>query len=467
MRLSGSSNSMLPVARLTQILSVKKGGKCGYDLDPSFFIVMPRRMGFGVSRSSRMDPVFGASDTPAHVQRHHLDEPSRSLGNGCDVRLPPRGPWRVAVHPGVELWSPRERLRTTLLWTHGILFALGALAVYSGIHSVEAMERSTARGGGLLGPLAYVPLLFGIPLVVLAFLSLFVALLVLPRYQPGHVLPGDVSRELPALSGKIVVALMLLALLSVFVLSNGLRPFLPAVQRQESAEAVDTLPARTRTEIAALREIVSRSLPESKAFFRSAVMNGRLGVLMLADREATLALTAANIQTAFDCLDDLDRENEKIMAKINKQSGPRTRRTGRPRMRFSTISTIRTICYRPSGTFSASRRDWSPSLPIGRPAKAPRGRWPYPWSASSTCRQTSACWLLFSYVAHGDEEAATTALRALAHLGAEAEPVVGELKRLGEEYWKNPATAALSWSVNQTVEEIEKKLKTDASRALK
>ena len=390
-----------------------------------------------------------------------------ALGMGATYASVPAvlGGWLFIL--GLRLWSPREHLRTTLLWTHGILFALGALAVYSGIHSVEAMERSTARGGGLLGPLAYVPLLFGIPLVILAFLSLFVALLVLPRYQPGHVLPGDVSRELPALSSKIVVALMLIALLSVFVLSNGLRPFLPPAQRQESAEAVDTLPARTRTEIAALREIVNRSLPGSKAFFRSAVMNGRLGVLMMADRETTLALTAANIQTAFDCLDDFDRENEKIMAKINKQSGPRTREDGETEDAFldhlynsnDLLSALRDVQRIPAGlepflAYRATRKGSGRTVAISLVGKL-------------DMPADKRCWLLFSYVAHGDEEAVLAALQALTRLGAQAEPVVDELKRVGQEYYKNPATAALSLSVNQTVEKIEKTLKTDASRALK
>jgi hypothetical protein len=392
-----------------------------------------------------------------------------SLVIGATYALPPAVLGLCMFILGRRLWSPGEQLRTTLLRTHGVLFALGALAVYIGIHSVEAMERSTARGGGLLGPLAYVPLLFGIPVVALAFLSLVAALLVVPRYHPGQVLPGNVSPQPPAMSGKKVFALLSLALLSTLILISGLRPFLPDAQRQEAAEAIDTLPTRTRTEIAALREIASKPRDErreSKAFFRSAVMNGRLGVLMLADREATLALTAANIPTAFDCIDDLERENEKITTKISKQSGPRTREDGETEDAFldhlnnlnDLLSALRDVQRIPAGlepflAYRATRKGSARTVAISLV-----GKLDMPADKRS--------WLLFSYVAHGNEEAALTALQALTRLGAQAEPVVDELKRVGQEYWKNPANAALSLSVNQTVEEIEKKVKNDASRAL-
>lgn len=385
---------------------------------------------------------------------------------GVTNALPPAvlGVWMFIL--GRRLWSPGEQLRTTLLWTHGVLFALGALAVYFGIHSVEAMERSAARGGGLLGPLAYVPLLFGIPVVALAFLSLVAALLVVPRYHPVQVLPGNVSPQPPAMSGKKILVLLSLALLSALILISGLRPFLPDAQRQEAAEAIDTLPARTRTEIAALREIASKPLRESKAFFRSAVMNGRLGFLMLADREATLALTAANIPTAFDCIDDLERENEKIMAKINKQSGPRTREDGETEDAFldhlnnsnDLLSALRDVQRIPAGlepflAYRATRKGSARTVAISLV-----GKLDMPADKRS--------WLLFSYVAHGDEEAALAALQALTRLGAQAEPVVDELKRVGQEYWKNPANAALSRAVHQTADEIEKKVKNEAAKAL-
>jgi len=110
------------------------------------------------------------------------------------------GVWMAML--GRTLWSPGARLRTTLLWSHGILLVLGALAVYVGIHSVKAAELSSARGGGLLGPIAYIPLLFGLPVVVLAVCTLAVALLVLPQYRTGGVLPDDSSPPITTLSNK-------------------------------------------------------------------------------------------------------------------------------------------------------------------------------------------------------------------------------------------------------------------------
>ena len=86
--------------------------------------------------------------------------------------LPPAalGVWMGLL--GRRLWSPGAQLRTTLIWTHGILLVIGSLAVYVGIHSVEAAELSSSRGGGLLSPLAWIPLVFGLPIVVLAAFSL-------------------------------------------------------------------------------------------------------------------------------------------------------------------------------------------------------------------------------------------------------------------------------------------------------
>jgi hypothetical protein len=373
------------------------------------------------------------------------------------------GVWMLIL--GRRIWLPGERLRTTLLWSHGILFALGALAVYSGIHSVEAMERSTARGGGLLGPLAYVPLLFGIPVVALAFCSLVMALLVLPRYQLRNVPPEDGSPMPPVWSGKTILVLLALVPLSAFVLINGLRPFWPAAQHQVAVERIDAMPARTRAEIDALREIQNKPPRESKAFFQSAIMNGRLGVMMLADRDATLALAASNIPVAFDCIDILEIEEKNAMAKIEKQTGPRTRDTEKIENEqlvllnnmHDLLSALRDVQRIPAGlepflAYRATRKG------IARPvAISLLGKLNIPGDKRS--------WLLFSYVAHGDEEAVLAALQALTRLGAQAEPVVDELKRVGQEYWKNPATAALSWSVNQTVEEIEKKVNNDASRA--
>jgi len=90
----------------------------------------------------------------------------------------------------------------------------------------------------------------------------------------------------------------------------------------------ETTPASTRAERDALGEI-QKTPEEAKEFLRSTIMNGRLGVLMLNDRDAALALVASNIPTAFECIDILETERDSVMAKIENQAGPRTRADGR------------------------------------------------------------------------------------------------------------------------------------------
>jgi len=56
----------------------------------------------------------------------------------------------------------------------------GILAVVGGVYAMRAAERSAASGGGLLSPLAALPLAFGVPVVVLALCSIAIALTVAP-----------------------------------------------------------------------------------------------------------------------------------------------------------------------------------------------------------------------------------------------------------------------------------------------
>ena len=137
--------------------------------------------------------------------------------------LPPGalGVWMGIL--GRRLWSPGARLRAMLLWTHGVLLALGSLAVFAGIHAVKAADRSSAHGGGLLSPIAYVPLLFGVPVVVLALCSLAVAFVALPRYRPGGILPEDASPPSDVMSGKKALLLLSLLILLAGALVVGLR----------------------------------------------------------------------------------------------------------------------------------------------------------------------------------------------------------------------------------------------------
>ena len=72
-----------------------------------------------------------------------------------------------------RLWRPTPRLVAQLLWTHLIVLLLGGLHCYWGVHAIRAAERSAAAGGGLMGPIAFIPLILGVPLVVFALISLF------------------------------------------------------------------------------------------------------------------------------------------------------------------------------------------------------------------------------------------------------------------------------------------------------
>ena len=83
------------------------------------------------------------------------------------------GAWMLVLGRG--LWSGRRGLRAPLLWTHGLLAVLGALSLALGVYAVGAAARSSGRGGGLLAPIAILPLLFGVPMVLLALSTIIVA----------------------------------------------------------------------------------------------------------------------------------------------------------------------------------------------------------------------------------------------------------------------------------------------------
>ena len=74
-----------------------------------------------------------------------------------------------------RLWRPTPRLVGPLFWTHLIVLLFGGLQCVWGAYAFRAAERSTAAGGGLLSPVAFFPLLVGVPLVALALTSLVAA----------------------------------------------------------------------------------------------------------------------------------------------------------------------------------------------------------------------------------------------------------------------------------------------------
>jgi len=84
------------------------------------------------------------------------------------------GGWMLIL--GFRIWNGTRPVRKMLLVTHSILLVIGSLSVMIGIYAVRSAEISAARGGGLLSPLAWVPLIFGIALATLALPSIILAL---------------------------------------------------------------------------------------------------------------------------------------------------------------------------------------------------------------------------------------------------------------------------------------------------
>mgnify|MGYP001382619551 CR=1 FL=1 len=74
------------------------------------------------------------------------------------------------------LWAGHRRLLLALLVTNGFVLLLGVLLIRIGFNAVAAAERSAARGGGLLSPIAGLPVLHGVPLAIFALSSIVLAL---------------------------------------------------------------------------------------------------------------------------------------------------------------------------------------------------------------------------------------------------------------------------------------------------
>src|SRR6185436_14013656 len=92
------------------------------------------------------------------------------------VAVTTAGPWSaLGLWMGVlgwMAWTRSPRVRAALLRTHGPLLCLGVLACFIGGAAMAAAEQSAQRGGGLLGPVAVIPLLFGAPIVFLALFAI-------------------------------------------------------------------------------------------------------------------------------------------------------------------------------------------------------------------------------------------------------------------------------------------------------
>jgi hypothetical protein len=110
-------------------------------------------------------------------------------------------------------------------------------------------------------------------------------------------------------SGKRAVALVLvISVLLAGVLGVLFWSVWPAGHDQEAAAKKEIAPVRTRSGTDAMLEVLEKPPKDPNAFPRSAIMSGRLGVMRLADQDATLALLASNIPVVFECIDALETE---------------------------------------------------------------------------------------------------------------------------------------------------------------
>jgi hypothetical protein len=70
------------------------------------------------------------------------------------------------------LWTGHRGLRAALVLTNSLILLLAAALTMWGFDALAAAERSTARGGGLMSPLALLPFLLAVPLWVFSLTSL-------------------------------------------------------------------------------------------------------------------------------------------------------------------------------------------------------------------------------------------------------------------------------------------------------
>jgi hypothetical protein len=91
------------------------------------------------------------------------------------------GLWFMVL--GHRAWTGHVGLRKALITTHGILLLPGLFVAAVGVFALRAGARSAAQGGGLLSPIGMFPLAIGAGAVVLALISIMLALTVVPRLR--------------------------------------------------------------------------------------------------------------------------------------------------------------------------------------------------------------------------------------------------------------------------------------------
>ena len=76
---------------------------------------------------------------------------------------------------GIRLWLQKIQFRGAFRYTHIALALFAALLIAMGLDAISHAQQSAEAGGGLLSPVAYIPIVMGIPAGLLSIASLYVS----------------------------------------------------------------------------------------------------------------------------------------------------------------------------------------------------------------------------------------------------------------------------------------------------
>ena len=89
--------------------------------------------------------------------------------------------------PGNRLWSQKIQFRGVFRYTHIVLALFGVLLITMGLDAIGHAQQSAEAGGGLLSPVAYIPIMMGIPAGLLSIASLYVSYSRAFSNTPGRI----------------------------------------------------------------------------------------------------------------------------------------------------------------------------------------------------------------------------------------------------------------------------------------
>ena len=76
---------------------------------------------------------------------------------------------------GNRLWLQKIQFHGAFRYTHILLALFAALLIAVGIDAISHARQSAEAGGGLLSPVAYIPIMMGIPAGLLSIACLYVS----------------------------------------------------------------------------------------------------------------------------------------------------------------------------------------------------------------------------------------------------------------------------------------------------